>query len=259
MVIAMAIAVFILPGCTKLVDYLDHHGTPPQLCDIQKIISPALFEGPPLDTLYITYNRDGSPASALRHGFADEGNPNWFFYYDRQGRLTEALTVFSAYTVSKGKVSGDGIYLHRYSYDNRNRAITDTFYSGPTFVNGVLTVFHGGINVSLLEYDSKDRLIKETFTEIPHDGGPAAPQGVRNYSYDANGNLIKPGVTVVYDDKVNFNRTNKVWMLIDRNYSVNNAFTTGTYNSFGLPTKNLPDFPFLLEGYSSATIQYSCQ
>jgi hypothetical protein len=259
MVIPMAIAVFILPGCTKLVDYLEHHGSPPQLCDIQKIISPGIFEGPVPDTLYFSYNRDGSPASAIRNGFADEANPNWFFSYDRQGRLIQAAALFSGFTISNGKLTGSGIYLHRYSYDIRNRVSTDTFKAGPTFVNGVLTVFHGEIQVSHLEYDSRDRIIKETITEISQSGGPATPNGSVDYNYDANGNLTKPGQTIVYDQKVNFYRTNKVWMLINRNYSVNNPFTAGTYNSFGLPTKDIPPFAFLFLGYSDATIQYSCQ
>ena len=38
-----------------------------------------------------------------------------------------------------------------------------------------------------------------------------------------------------YDTKIHLRRTNKMWMFIDRNYSVNNPFTAASYNSYGLP------------------------
>ena len=41
-----------------------------------------------------------------------------------------------------------------------------------------------------------------------------------DYFYPSNG---------VYDENLNPHRTNIVWMLIDRNYSVNNPLTAGNY------------------------------
>jgi len=40
---------------------------------------------------------------------------------------------------------------------------------------------------------------------------------------------------IASDDKIYPHRTNKVWMLIDMDYSVNNVFTASAYKSSGLP------------------------
>jgi len=256
-VIPMAIAVFILPGCRKLLDCLDHNpGGPSQLCDIQKIIFTDLLDGQP-DTLTFTYNRDGSPSRAVRR-HPIEGASDWVFSYDRQGRLIQAFPVQGEYTISNGKVSGSGLFVRLYTYDLWNRIRTDTFYTGPTFVNGVMISHHGAGSFSTMEYDSKDRISKETLFDLNDPGLPPVPAGVKNYTYDANGNLVHPGVTVVYDNKVNMNRTNKVWMFFNRDYSVNNPFTAEAYNATGLPTKIRPlPYGFLFEN-GNMDVQYSC-
>jgi len=60
---------------------------------------------------------------------------------------------------------------------------------------------------------------------------------VNSYSYNADGNLAGHD----YDDKINYHRTNRVWMFIDRDYSVNNpVIATYEYNDFGLPTRIVP-------------------
>ena len=41
---------------------------------------------------------------------------------------------------------------------------------------------------------------------------------------------------VVYDNKMNINRTNDIWQFLSRDYSVNNPFTAAAYNTARFPT-----------------------
>ena len=83
-----------------------------------------------------------------------------------------------------------------------------------------------------------------------------------SYSYDAKGNLT--GRDLTYDDKKNFRQTSKVWMLIHKNFSRNNAFAATQYNSEGYPTvfpaPSATDTPdaFLRRSLNFKTIEYSC-
>ena len=57
------------------------------------------------------------------------------------------------------------------------------------------------------------------------------------YNYDGAGNLIHPASAgVVYDNKMNINRTNDIWQFLSRDYSMNNPFTADAYNAAGFPT-----------------------
>lgn len=78
--------------------------------------------------------------------------------------------------------------------------------------------------------------------------------------YDANGNVVLDYTT--YD---NYKNTNKIWMFIDDDYSVNNPFTAITYKSVGLPLTfpaaqpsrvYLDDFSY--RQMNILTMQYSC-
>lgn len=106
-----------------------------------------------------------------------------------------------------------------------------------------------------LEYDRYGRIIHQfdptgTYTFLD-----------QTYSYDAAGNLIN-GAT--YDRKLNFRRTNWVWMFIDRDFSVNNPFKAYSYNNGGLPIHFIPfssletgDSGFLTENpYTEGWITY---
>lgn len=53
---------------------------------------------------------------------------------------------------------------------------------------------------------------------------------------------------MTYDDKINLNLTNKVWMFLNRSYSPHNPFTATSYNVYGLPT--------LLDFTNSSSIYY---
>jgi YD repeat-containing protein len=104
-------AVFILPACTKLIDYLESHPGADPLCSIQDISSGG-------DTLKFTYNHDGNPVTALRKTTAR--GDNWYFYYDRYGRMIASFAAFDNATFSNGKISGTGDWYHKYTYDRFN-------------------------------------------------------------------------------------------------------------------------------------------
>lgn len=111
--------------------------------------------------------------------------------------------------------------------------------------------------MNLYEYDDKKRIIKVTKT---FSLGSTYPTEIYQYQYDGNGNLVTPGE--VYDNKINFHRTNKIWMFLDRDYSVNNPFTANAYNSNHLATKLVSDKlrSFLRIQYLAETkVTYSCK
>jgi YD repeat-containing protein len=182
----------------------------------------------------ISYNAQGNPVSVTGRG-GGTGTTNRKFEYDSLNRLIHYAEIF---------YNGIAELGHRYSYEDSGKVITDSIY----------TMY--GINGRLvLELDEKGRVIKTTST------GPYPGMTVTTYSYDERGNLVMPGV--VYDDQVNMHRTNKVFQLIDRDYSKNNPFIADAYNKTGLPTKiPVPAkvyVSFLGIPISSHTITYSCE
>lgn len=74
--------------------------------------------------------------------------------------------------------------------------------------------------------------------------------------YDASGNPT--GRT--YDNKLNMNRTNSVWMFITRDYSVNNPFTAKQYNDKELPVFVIGGQLSLIPGTDGPEyhIEYNC-
>jgi YD repeat-containing protein len=84
-------------------------------------------------------------------------------------------------------------------------------------------------------YDNQDRIIK-----VHRVGNTYSDE--LNYNYDSNGNLVRTGYTLqgqpiplVYDNQVNPQRTNEVYMFVARDYSRNNAMPAESYNDKGLP------------------------
>ncbi len=241
-----ALLLFILlgAGCKKVVDYLVVH--PDGLISnyqIKKFIyrDPYSKNSPP-DTITFTYNQYGNPVSGTRPG-PRTGAPNYLFLYDKD-RLTDFVGVYSNGTSAE--------YWHKYFYDNLGRIVLDSVYQFPQIQNGKMVNPYGSYIIRF-DYDNLNRIIGGTMI-LPD--GYTYPQ---SYSYDANGN--RSGGS--YDSKINFRRTNRIWMFLDRDYSINNSFLADTYNAIGLPTSiNLnPDGGFqtavFTENYfSEATIIY---
>jgi len=237
-------AFFVLPGCKKIT----HPGV--ACCNITRFA----YAGSPLgvgrqvnDTMWFTYSSSGNPVSGIR-AFPSTGYPNFFFRYDHFNKFTDLIGAY-------GHTALDGVESWtKYFYDGRGRIVRDSFYTFPEIVNGRPTLgVHSGFINTTYEYDSEDRIIKVI-----------GDHRNTTFSYNEQGNLIGR----VYDDKINIHRTNKIWMFIDRDYSVNNPATaTYTYNAVGLPTKIVPftgtvmNFMSVAETsleFSQADIEYDC-
>ena len=263
----LALAFLLLPGCKKATDFLKDNPSA-AFCPCQ--IRQFSFEGSFYqDTVRFSYNAAGDPVSAIRVQ-ASTGNPNWFFRYDTHGRLTDLIGRYG--TTDQGGAER----WNRYFYDAQGRIVKDSAYDFPGVVDDrpvIDPIYYTGVDIVLYEYDLKNRVSKETFIA----GNFTL---VTNYTYDAHGNRMAPVVTQTsgtrtslavrtYDDKINYHRTSKVWMFIDKDYSVNNPLTaTYDYNGFGLPItivsadgadQNFLSVSHCSYAFTSAAIKYNCQ
>ena len=240
LILSIAGIMITFPGCNKLLDYFEDHPTTDfTCCQIKKITwnsssySPLTFE----------YNTHGDPVS-ITPANTGTGYPNRLFRYDAAHRLTEYIMPYN-----------NNIFelWYRYVYNNQGRIIRDTSWSFGLYGENPTGEYNKG--VTTYTYDAKGRISQTHYQSITF------PEAVTDitYSYDSNGNLVKPGV--VYDDKINFRRTNKMWMFIERDYSVNNIKPVGTYNQYSLPVKSVSTpFPyyFLNLQTSEIDIEYKC-
>ncbi len=143
------------------------------------------------------------------------------FKYDSWHRLREFRGEYA---------TGEFEFIHFYGYDLNGRIGVDTHYIWANFNNGVFNYLERYI--STIEYDPLGRISK-TVT----DGQNNSLHFETVYNYDAAGNLIHPPSTgIVYDDKVNVNRTNDIWQFLTRDYSMNNPFIADAYSPAGFPT-----------------------
>jgi hypothetical protein len=252
--VGITIMMMISSGCQKVMDYIQLHPTTELPgCQIRQFSVLLKYGG--TDTLKFTYNSWGDPVSILRtaHG---TGAPNFFFHYDKQHRLTESIGAYGNTVFEKPIES-----WNKYFYDASGQITKDSLYSFPDVVDGhpVRGQF-STISSYLFGYDTKGRILT-----VQWDLENGTISSVSTYNYDAKGNLAG---TYAYDDKMNFRRTNKIWMFLDRNYSVNNPVAAKyKYNGFGLPVQIeclpelsldftlSPSTPIL---FTHAVIQYSC-
>ena len=224
--VGMATILMISQGCQKLMDYIQLHPTAElPICQIRQFNILQQYGGP--DTLKFTYNYWRDPISILR-AYPGTGAPNYFFHYDNQHRLIETIGAYGQTPLESGVESWE-----KYFYDGNGRIIEDSLYFFPDIVDGQPVLGQYGINsLYLFGYDAEGRINKVVLNR----GGASHPYTeTYTYAYDGNGNLTGPAS---YDNKINFRRTNKIWMFLDRNYSLNNpAPASYSYNQVGLPTK----------------------
>jgi len=197
------------------------------------------------NTATFTYDAFGNPLS-VTNTVVGSGQPNLQFKYDKLHRLTEFIRPYA---------NGDFEQWTKYIYDASGRIAFDTTWAlGRITPTGPANYFQA--RLTTYTYDGTCRVIKTSSAVLGDEGGFPS---VFVYSYDVNGNLIRPGI--VYDNKVNIHRTNKVFMFVDRDYSMNNPFTATNYNAYSLPrTIDLPQQPifFLFRGISNSTFVYEC-
>jgi hypothetical protein len=209
-------------------------------CSILQIIYPV--PGGTTDVLQFMYNSSGDPLSIKRNSGGHTGYPNYDFKYDQKKKLTDFVGPYNSTTAE---------FWHKYFYDGYGNIVLDSTYIFPTIVNGFPENAYDR-RLTFYTYDVYNRIIKDSTVSA------SAPPVVHTYAYDANGN--KTGRS--YDGNTNINRTNSIWMFLNRDYSVNNPFNADAYNTSGLPTNfNLSQenaFGFLGNVYSVGQIIYSC-
>lgn len=261
---SLTIAVFaiaLVPACEKGDGYIINHGSAElKGCAIMQIIRNNFG---PVDTLVFAYNKWGDPVSInkLPMPFYMSGynGPNYAFTYDKKHRLAECLDV-EPDTLHPGTTKI--LERHKYFYDNpgSDNITRDSGFYYPGMV---------GVDFRSLTYyiyDKYDRVIKDS-TFGPEVFTPT----VNTYTYDGNGNRasikydshtgnVFTTTFSAYDNKTNIHRTNKIWMFLDRDYSINNPFVAVSYNSKGLPAQTTSSFRFCFDTYyHEAQITYSCR
>ncbi len=248
--------IVLLLGCKKAYDYLKDHKTGVIDCcrvesidfkiddqNFRAIFSYDKHENP----LSITYEGNIN-AAALIHSF---------FKYDNLGRLTGRL---QNYLPPPGFLIWD-----KYVYIDNKHIIDSAFLYGTGGWPGDRPTDYAYLRTSLIELDKFDRIVKTT--EYFSVGEPF----VATYSYDVRGNLVSTSTfssvasnTPGYDNELSIRHTNKVWMFIDQDYSINNRLTDvgNSYNNFHLPLELIHGMYtnyFASIYYYTATVNYSCK
>jgi hypothetical protein len=242
---------FILAGCKKSPDYIFHgqYGAAAKYEIKMVTVKPPFADF--TDTICFTYNEYGNPIEGIRSETRTAA-PNYFFKYDRFQRM---IALVAAYGLTETSIGVET--WTKYIYDAKGRIVKDSVWIFPDIVNGQpFKGIHCTITVSLYEYDTNDRISKVTWFREGIEPYVVA------YSYDNSGN--REGVS--YDDKINYHLTNKIWMFLARDYSINNPLVGSyLYNKVGLPVaidcgKGYADFlemPFAPITFTKATITYS--
>jgi hypothetical protein len=262
-----ALVLLSFSSCKKVWDYVkDHPNGTADNCRIENIyftqyytnnFSPddlpnVLFD----DTASFKYNSSGQliaiDYASTKYDLTIDVYPAFgrYFKYDNQGRLIAQVEKYSKF-FEDSIVSG--LHWHKFVYVNNNTIIDSLFNyaSGPSD-NDDETVSGNFMDASNITIDNFGRIVKD-----------------RNatYNYDANGNLVKPGVT--YTNKTSMLQTNKTLMFISRDYSVNAPAGFATqFNSNKLPVKvNSGKLPIFTRGGVSGVyydnenirVEYQCK
>jgi hypothetical protein len=197
----------------------------------------------PAETINFVYNSKGDPVTVTPSNIYT-GHSKKAFYYDKKGRLIKMI----------GFYTGDDQYetLHYYTYDNKNRITVDTIY----YFGVITTGAYYGKSISYLKYDNLNRIATDSTVVL----SPFPNIFPTHYTYNEAGN--RTNYTTSYDDKLNIHRTNKIWMFVDRDYSVNNPGIADSYSYYKLPLSfsNPEGFVDLL-GFSigNSVIEYDCK
>jgi hypothetical protein len=241
---AIISSLLLLPGCQKLQEALKAHTVDPATsCKIKTFI---YFEVPAQDTVVFYYNDLGNPIA----GIWSQSKPhsNYYFRYDKHNRLQDWIAAYP---------SGTGVFWNRYFYadEKTQNSFFDSIYPDPSEIDKYPPPSVGNVQWDNFEYDSLNRVSKVIFS---------SRESVAS-TYDAKGDLILNGPQYSGpDDKVDFNRTSKVFQFLDRDYSVNNTFIASKYNFLGLPEQ--VSIPFSGEGsqgflgisYITGNFEYDC-
>ena len=232
-----------LSACQKLIDRIfpGHAGNNYTDCRIKHITSQLSDDEEVIAT--VEYNEAENPISLTYNKERAYLLFSHYMTYDNLNRLQGYRVYFNV---------GDEVpvYEHRYGYSG-DRIVTDTSTGGLTGYIKILSTF---------EYDSKGRIVVENRKIIDFEGSPDTWEKLDPIisQYDSNDNKVL-GDEYTYDNKVNFRRTNKVWMFILRNYSKNNLGGASDYNEHGLPVRFDNSRDYLFDTGPLISIEYDCQ
>lgn len=233
---ALATICLLSAGCRKDLAFFENGQTDCKACNILQVrsIQPDKLG---TDTTYyrFTYNRFGDPVTVKNTAVAT-GNPNSFFKYDGRERLTDYIRPYDNEAFETWT---------KYVYNSRDQVIRDTQWIFGQFVDSVPSPSpfpYTGVWIRHYTYDALNR-IASRMDSIIGPGTQVYTYPPRLFEYDQNGNLIVPGAT--YDSHLNWLRTNRIWMFIYDNYSINNNFQATAYSAHDLPlTFPAPDYGF---------------
>jgi hypothetical protein len=246
----LLLSLFQFSACRKLEDLIlsgQTGGLP--ACKVETITSNNVGEN---YTNVFTYDNHGNPLGAtVSPAGMIRSTLHYIFRYDQNHRLADwiGLSTDSSYY----------FFWHKYKYNAKSQIVQDSLYRDGSFSEDPKPVGHEN-ELIVYTYDSQDRMT----SALTYEGTALIYHNT--YQYDQDGNLVRPGMT--YDRKVNPHQTNKIWMFLDQEYSVNNSFPAIKYNQEGLPLKfNLPvEIPYPTNSdyfvgieLNVSTITYSCK
>jgi hypothetical protein len=214
------------------------------LCPIKEVIFSTSLG---MDTITFLYDGLGRPVNTTAT-IVEDGIPRYQFRYDGQGRLKDYIGVVRGYSADSWT---------RYTYSADNRTIWDTTYTVvPEDTSWPPNLHYGSMFTHVKKYDREGRVIQIITPIIPPIVYPDTiiTETIQNITYDSRGDVEG----FVYDDKINYHQTNKVWMQINDQYSVNNPLGTGKYiyDRYGLPVQ-FADALFL-QATGFGAIEYGC-
>lgn len=211
-------------------------------CKIRRIYQTWSSQGTTVSALF-TYNSAGNPFS-VKYSNGGTGVDDHYFFYDSKQRLTQWKQTWGDFPIRH----------HFFKHDASNRIVRDsTAVRSPG--DGTL----GAIYITTFEYDTQNRVIKETIVNTFNTDG-IQPTRRPTYTYDNRGNLAVAGwKSSSYDYKVNPLRQNAVFQFVMRNYSNNNAAVQPKYNSRNEPLSIKPSNDYLFDNLETTKIIYDCQ
>jgi len=229
--LSATVAALLFFGCQRLDDILQKDNLVVNGCAIATVHIPANFEfdGSDAYTATFSYNAHGQPERIVYDRQSQTGYPNNFlFRYDAKNRLTDLIATYDNSTFESWSV---------FFYNSKGQIVLDSVFifgnldgEPPSQSDEDLLAF----NV-YFTYDEQGRIRQVINDHYPSSTDPEVDpyKDTSNYAYNGDGNLVRENST--YDTKVNMNRTNKIWMFMNRDYSRNNFRAAVSYNKKGLP------------------------
>ena len=218
--IVLLLTVSFFSSCYKIYDYVKQHpGSEVAVCRVKYLV-----DGP--DTVAIHYNAAGDPIDMVKNHQNSIWQSDRVFRYDNKQRLTDYIWA------TKG--SNYRLIWHRYGYPKKS-IVTDSLF---TYISDGSGPNPPKENFSYLSVDSLDE--QGRIVKIANYPGGSSGVYINTFKYNAKGNLDIQ--YAVYDNKLSILHTNKVWMFLNNDYSVNNRLNNeggllqiNNYNQAGLP------------------------